>query len=297
MEIFLPYLHSKKCRLKPALDSRRFSWNAQMPPSDSLQTLSDAPISNSSPVDVLRNEALVFGDGITRSFGAAQEAAGKALHDPNTLIKVGTSIAIGFGLTYLAGRTGTIGLIGRGLGVAAGASFALDVVKPFYEAFDATLHAKNQSDLDRAGSLLGNSMGAFAVDTAIQMPGAILGGGLANSLVVGRAPSFRASLLSETAPAADVAQGAKLNLAGAATEQTSSKFGFLDRLKPSLPTQAELTMGSDFQAGKGMGGGNGTTGGAADSTVTSAQRQSEKVDATDKTTAAAESAKVLGYRA
>lgn len=267
---------------------------------DQLSTGAEAPISASadhavsnSGLDLIRNEAYVFGTGLEKSWGAAVSDFGKALHDPATLEKVAVSTVVGLGIGYLAGRTGTLGMLGRGVGTAAGISFLWDGVKPFTQAFDMTLHAKTQGDLNKASDVFGNAFGAFAADTVIQTPGAILGGKLGSSIA--ESGALRSLKLRGTS----VPTSETVGLSGAGeTVGTGGVRSFLSALKPNRSPVDNLGMrlASDLQGGSAHftpAGDASTARGAADA----APPQAERVDATDKTSdVSAASPNTFGYR-
>jgi hypothetical protein len=146
----------------------------------------DTQTPNGTLGEKLHNELYVLGNGISQSVAGIEHAAEKALHDPATIVKVTASAVMGLGLGALAGRTGALGLIGRSLGIAATTSMVFDGVKPFYSAATTAWNATSRSQLDRASATLGQSIGDFTVDFAIQTPGAMLGGGLARTFESGK---------------------------------------------------------------------------------------------------------------
>jgi len=170
----------------------------------------DAEVGHSI-TDKLFNECYVLAHGLSDSIPGMQHAASDAWdHKGETAIKIAISTGLGLGIGLLAGRTGTLGLLGRGVGAAAAMSFLMDGAKPIAVAGVQAWNAKHQSDLDHASGTLGNGLGAFAVDTIIQTPGAILGGALATKFSAGQMGlwrSWRNSRSSIETKIADPASG------------------------------------------------------------------------------------------
>ena len=181
------------------------------------QTNSDCPLGRvdaevgHSITDKLFNECYVLAHGLSDSIPGVQHAAADAWgHKGETAIKIAISTGLGLGIGLLAGRTGTLGLLGRGVGAAAAMSFLMDGAKPIAVAGVQAWNAKHQSDLDQASVTLGNGLGAFAVDTVIQTPGAMLGGALATQFSAGQMGlwrSWRNSRSSIETKIADPASG------------------------------------------------------------------------------------------
>lgn len=215
----------------------------------------NASFSDAGVTTRLQNEVTVLGAGFGKSLSAMKDAAQNACDHPGqTAVKVAVSTAFGFGLGYLSARTGTLGLVGRGLGVAAGLSFAYEGVRPFYDSMAMAWKASDRRDLDKASDLLGQHIGAFTVDTAIQTPGAMLGTFAGNRVKFGQALSESKIGISQpkTGLAGEITAAAPLERASVQSLDLVGKSAVDTRLVNPTPS-AKTPIVENLTGDKGVG--------------------------------------------
>ncbi len=185
----------------------------------------------------LAAEAYVLSKGLSGSLEGFRSAAEDAWQHPgDCAAKIGMTAAFGLAVGFLSRRSGIYGLLGRGVAAAAGLSFCLDGVIPFYNAGKAAWTAESQEGLDRASRELSSGLGKFVFDTVLTAPaafgGAVAGAHLPGGAVkgAGKPGLLRAGSPAEAAGiSAPPGEGAKVAEPGYHFKAFSSRISYVPR--------------------------------------------------------------------